>query len=125
MENKKIQSFTDLNVWQESHRLVILIYRISKNFPKDEMFGLTSQMRRAAVSITSNLAEGFSRESFKEKAQFYSVAHGSLTELENQLLIAKDVAYVNFDDFENLMKQVVVVHKLMNAFIKKTKEFAY
>lgn len=75
-EKEKIKSFTQLIVWQESHQLVLLIYEITKLFPKDELFGLISQMRRSAVSITSNIAEGFSRQSFKEKVQFYSIALG-------------------------------------------------
>lgn len=78
---KKIQSFTDLNAWKEGHLLVILVYKITKSFPKDELFGIVNQMRRCAVSITSNIAEGFSRQTFKEKVQFYCISLGSLTEL--------------------------------------------
>lgn len=122
-EKEKIKSFTQLIVWQESHQLVLLIYEITKLFPKDELFGLISQMRRSAVSITSNIAEGFSRQSFKEKVQFYSIALGSLTELHNQLLVAKDVNYLDKDRFEKVLNQLVTVHKLLNAFIKKSKEF--
>ena len=87
----KIQTFKDLRVWQLGHSLVLDIYLSTKQFPKDEQFGLTNQIRRAIVSFTSNLAEGFSRSSYKEKAQFYSIALGSLTEVQNQILIAKDV----------------------------------
>lgn len=124
MEHKeKIESFTDLNVWKESHKLVLLVYKVTKMFPKEEIFGLTSQMRRAVVSITSNIAEGFSRYSYKEKAQFYSIAHGSLTELQNQLLIAKDVDYLDNKIFCQLSDQSITVHKLLNAFIRKTREF--
>ncbi len=120
---KKIQSFTDLEVWQEAHKLVLLVYKTTKNFPKEELFGLVSQLRRAAVSITSNIAEGFSRYSYKEKAQFYSMALGSLTELQNQLVIGRDVGYLNKEVFIQLSEQSVVVHKLLNAFIKRTREF--
>jgi len=74
---KKIKSFTDLNAWREAHKLALIVYKITKDFPKEEMFGLTSQMRRAVVSITSNIAEGFSRQSYSEKVQFYSIAQGS------------------------------------------------
>ena len=122
-EQVKIKSFTDLTVWQEGHRLVLVIYKITKNFPREEVFGLIDQMRRAAVSITSNIAEGFSRQSYKEKVQFYSIAHGSLTELENQLLIAKDIGYIEKDEYNNAINQACSVHKLLNAFIKKTKMF--
>src|SRR4030067_3416968 len=93
MDNK-IKSFTDLGAWKESHKLVLMIYDISKNFPREEMFGLTIQIRRAAVSITSNIAEGFSRKTYKEKTQFYFMAIGSNTEIRNQLIIAKDLKYI-------------------------------
>lgn len=120
MQNK-LQSFTDLTVWREAHVLVLLVYKITSDFPKEELFGITNQMRRAAVSITSNIAEGFSRQSYKEKTQFYSVSHGSLTELESQLLIAKDLGYIQNNDCEKIFPQVLSVHKLLNAIIKKTK----
>lgn len=123
MEETKIQSFTDLNVWKEAHKLVLMIYKITKDFPREEIFALISQMRRAAVSITSNIAEGFSRYSSKEKIQFYSIAHGSLTEIENQLLIARDIGYLNKTDFDIISEQLIITHKLINAFIKKTKTF--
>ena len=123
MDKKKIKSFTDLEVWKEAHKLVLMIYRLTKSFPKEETFGLTSQVRRSAVSVTSNLAEGFSRHSSKEKIQFYSISHGSLTELQNQLLIAKDIGYLDHDGFRQLSNQSVTVHKLLNAFIKKTRNF--
>ena len=78
MNNQKIKSFTDLKTWQEGHQIVILVYKITKEFPKEEIFGLVSQMRRAVVSITSNIAEGFGRQTYKEKVQFYYIAQGSL-----------------------------------------------
>lgn len=122
-QKKTIASFTDLHVWQEAHVLVIMVYKETKAFPKEELFALVSQMRRAAVSITSNIAEGFSRLSPKEKVQFYAMAHGSLTELQNQLLIAKDVGYSSQETFARLNNQSTSVHKLLNAFIKRTKTF--
>ena len=122
METKKITSFRDLVVWQESHKLVVIVYELTKKFPKEELYGLVAQIRRAAVSITSNIAEGFSRQSIKEKVQFYSMAHGSLTEVENQLLVARDVHYIEHKDFNEIFEQVTKVHKLLNGFIKKTKE---
>lgn len=94
MEEEKITSFTKLNAWKEGHTLVLIIYRTTKIFPKEEFFGLINQMRRCSVSITSNIAEGFSRNSWKEKLQFYSMVLGSLTELQNQLIIARDVGYI-------------------------------
>lgn len=117
----KIQFFTDLDAWKEGHVLVLMIYKVTKKFPKEELFGIISQMRRCAVSITSNVAEGFSRQSYKEKAQFYSMAQGSLTELQNQLIISRDVLYLSSEEFNDLMKQSVRVHKILNGLIKMSK----
>lgn len=118
---KKIQKFTDLIVWQEGHKLVLLIYKEIKNFPSEEKFGLTDQMRRAVISITSNIAEGFSRLSGKGKYQFYSMARGSLTELQNQLLISKDVGYLSKESFQKAAEQSVVVNKLLSGLLRATR----
>lgn len=120
-ESIKIKSFMDLNSWKESHILVLEIYKITREFPKEEIFGLVSQMRRCAVSITSNIAEGFSRQSYKDKIQFYSIAQGSLTELQNQLLICKDVEIIKIDTFNRLADQSVIAHKLISGLIKSSK----
>ena len=120
-ESGKIQYFTDLDAWKEGHKLVLAIYEITKNFPKNETFGLVSQMRRCAVSITSNIAEGFSRQSYKEKIQFYSIAQGSVTELQNQLLIVKDVRYLSDEKFNEISPQTIKVHKIVNGLIKKSR----
>ena len=116
--NPKIYAFTDLIVWQESHKLVLMIYTATKKLPREEIFGLTSQMRRSAVSITSNIAEGFSRFSYKEKIQFYFIAQGSLTELQNQMIISKDVGYLSAEDFNKISVQATTVHKIINGLIK-------
>lgn len=118
---QKIVTFTDLNAWQEGHKSALIIYKITKKFPKEEVFGLTNQMRRCAVSITSNIAEGFSRQSYKEKLQFYSIAQGSVTELQSQLLVARDVEYITSSEFQNLSEQTVKTHKLISGLIKKSK----
>lgn len=120
-QTKRIQSFVDLNTWQEGHKLVVLIYKTSREFPKDEQFGLTNQIRRAVVSITSNIAEGFSRHSFKEKVQFYSIALGSLTETQNQLIIGRDIGYLSENAYEKLTVQAIIVSKLLNGLIKKSR----
>lgn len=116
-----IKSFTDLNAWKQSHQLVLLIYKITTRFPGSQQFSLVNQMQRAAVSITSNIAEGFSRKSKKEKSQFYYTSLGSLTELQNQLLIAKDLEYIKKEEFKNIADQTVVVSKLINGLIKSSK----
>lgn len=122
-ENLKIKTFTDLNAWKESHSLVLLLYRLTKEFPREEIFGLTSQMQRAAVSITSNIAEGFGRQTYKEKIHFYYVAQGSLTELKNQIIIAKDIGYLEKSDFDQLENQSNIAHQLLQGLITKSKTF--
>ena len=118
----KIKSFTDLNTWKEDHKLVLMVYEVTKKFPKEEMFGLTNQLRRAVVSVTSNIAEGFSRQSYKEKTRFYSMSLGSTTEVQNQILIAKDVKYINNNEFQKIAQQTIIVHKLINGLIKGAKK---
>jgi four helix bundle protein len=115
---QKIRSFTDLTTWQEAHKLVLAIYTLTKAFPKEEMFGLTSQMRRAAISITSNIAEGFNRRSNKEKIHFYYMSLSSLTEIQNQLIASKDIGYLSSEKFSQIAESSVVVSKLLNGLIK-------
>ncbi|MEK7178759.1 MAG: four helix bundle protein [Patescibacteria group bacterium] len=119
----KIKSFTDLRAWQEGHQLVILTYKITKDFPRKETYSLTDQMRRAAASVTSNIAEGFGRQGYKEKIQFYYLAQGSLTELKNQIIIAKDVDYIDVDIFKTLMSSADMAHRLLQGLITKSKTF--
>lgn len=121
--NNKIKEFTDLLVWQEGHKLVILIYKATKKFPKQEVYSLIDQMRRAVTSITSNVAEGFGRQGYKEKIQFYYLAQGSLIELKNQLFIAKDVGYLIQSEFDSLMLQTSKTHQLLQGLITKSKSF--
>ena len=124
-ESRRLKSFTELNAWKEGHQLILVIYKITKTFPKEEMFGLVSQLRRAAISITSNIAEGFSRNSYKEKVQFYSMALGSLTEVQNQLLIARDVGYLKVNLFNNIAERTILINKLTNGLIKKSKSMIH
>ena len=110
---KKIEKFTDLVAWQEGHKLVMLIYRETEKFPKSEIFGLSSQMRRCAVSVTSCIAEGFSRSSLKDKNYFFYISLGSVTELQNQLIIARDLKYIARGVFKITAEQSVFVHLLL------------
>ena len=91
----KTTSFEDLLVWQKGHKFVLEVYKISKQFPKEEVYGLTSQFRRAAISITANIAEGYKRISDKEKLRFYNIAQASLEECRYFLILSKDLEYVN------------------------------
>ena len=122
-ESKKIREFTDLISWQEAHKVVLLVYKASAEFPKSELFGLVSQMRRCSVSISSNIAEGFGKQTLKEKIQFYYQSQGSLIELKNQLLISKDVGYINEKTFDIISEQIITAHKLLQGLITKTKLF--
>lgn len=122
MENVKIKTFTDLIAWQEGHKLVLLIYKITSNFPRAE-YSLVDQMKRCAVSITSNIAEGFSRKGKKEKMQFYYMALGSTTELQNQLVISRDLRFVPVKDFDVAAQQTIRLHKLINGLIKSSRSY--
>ncbi len=122
-ENSKIKDFTDLQVWQSSHSLVLSVYKLTNKFPKSEAFGLISQLQRASVSITSNIAEGFGRQGIKEKIQFYYLAQGSLTEVKNQLILSKDLNYISKKEFDVIMEILVTSHKLLQGLIKKSKTF--
>lgn len=121
----EITTFKDLHAWQEGHKLVLMIYSITKTFPKEELFALTSQLRRAVVSITSNIAEGFSRQSYKEKLQFYAIALGSTTEIQNQLEISKDINYLTQAEYAKVLEQSVIVHKLLNGLMKGAKSIIH
>ncbi len=114
----KIRDFTDLIAWQKSHELVVLIYEMTKKFPDKEKFGLISQLERASVSVTSNIAEGFGRSYNKEKDQFFSIASGSLSEVENQLMIARDVNYIDTELFDQLYSRATEAHKVLNGLRK-------
>ncbi len=121
MAGSKIRSFTDLIAWRESHKLALMIYKATDKFPQKEIHSLTNQMRRSAVSVSSNIAEGFSRQSIKEKIQFFYTSKGSLTELQNQLLIARDVNYLDKGFFDEIAQQSVQVGKLITGLIKSLK----
>jgi len=123
MKNGRIESFTDLNVWKEGHKLVLLVYAAVKSFPREEVYSLVDQMRRAAASITANIAEGFGRQTYREKIQFYYVAQGSLVELKNFILIAKDVGYLESNVFAGLVEQANLTHKILQGLIKSSKNF--
>lgn len=114
----KIKSHKDLKVWQKSMSLVTDIYSISANFPSNEMYGLTSQIRRAACSIALNIAEGYGRESLKNYIQFLRVSRGSLLELETCLQIAINLNYSNKITISGILEKIEEIHKMLNALIK-------
>lgn len=114
--------YTDTNkllVWQKSHKLVLKIYEITKFFPKDEQFGLTSQIRRAAVSILSNIVEGKARGSKKDYRRFLLISRGSLEEVKYQLLLAKDLRYISYEVYMEILDITNEVGKMLNGLINK------
>lgn len=117
----KIKSSTDLIAWQQSYQLALLIYQITKKFPKEELYCLSTQIRRAAISTSSNIAEGFSRGTYRDKNRFYFIALGSLTETQNQLLLARDLGYLPKNQFDNLANKTISINKLINGLIKSPK----
>jgi four helix bundle protein len=112
-----VRTFQDLVVWQKAITLVTEIYRVTQKFPKEEIFGLISQLRRAAVSVPSNIAEGQGRLSEKEFRQFLGNARGSLSELETQIIIAKNLGYLADPDFDNLSTIISEVGRVLNGLI--------
>lgn len=122
MSNGKITDFTDLIAWQKAHQVVLLAYRTSKSFPSNEQFALTNQFTRAAVSITSNIAEGFGRATAKDKRGFYVIAKGSALELRSQARIAKDLEYISQETFEKLEKDAIEVVRLISGIIQSAQD---
>ena len=106
-----MRDFKKFEVWQLSHQLTLKIYTSTKNFPKEEIFGLTSQIRRSFASIGYNISEGSGRNSDKEFANFINIALGSSNEAENQLILAKDLKYINENDYGNLLIELTILKK--------------
>lgn len=113
-----VNSFYDLDAWKKSHKLVIEIYKITKDFPKEELYGVVSQLRRAVSSITANIAEGFARYHFKDKIRFYYQARGSAAEVQNFLILAKDLEYISLEKCTELIEQSKETMQLINGLIR-------
>jgi four helix bundle protein len=116
-----INNFEKLNVLKEAHKFVLLVYNYSGDFPRSEIFALTSQLRRAAVSVPSNIVEGNSRSHIKEYVQFLFVAIGSLEEAKYQILLARDLEYISLEKYEELQIQAEHVGKLLSGLVKYLK----
>src|SRR5450432_1518776 len=110
------KSFEDLVVWQKAHRAVVQIYQLTRMFPKEELYGLSAQLRRAAVSIPANIAEGFKKRGRADKARYLNIAQGSLEECRYYLILAKDL---NYGDTTKLQPQLEEVSKLLEAYSAK------
>lgn len=119
---EKSRHFTELIVWQKAHQFVLSVYTLTKAFPKEELFGLTSQFRRASISIAANIAEGYSKKGQKDKMRFLNIAQGSLSECQYYLRLSRDLRY---GDIEKLDSDLEEVSKLLNAYsraISKTSQ---
>ncbi|PAM96578.1 four helix bundle protein [Flavobacterium sp. IR1] len=116
-----MSNFRSLLIWQKSMALITKIYYSTNNFPKEEIFGLTSQIRRSSISIPSNIAEGYGRESDKDFLRFLNISIGSLFEMQTQLEIAKNITYLNEQEFNNLYEDSREVERMLVSFIKKLK----
>ena len=117
-----MESFTELRVWQEAMNMVEMIYRLTKKYPKEELFGLISQTQRAAVSIPANIAEGNGRLSGKEYLHFLSIANGSLRELETLLIIAQRITYIQPEELKAMQEQLTIIGRMITALRKSLKE---
>jgi len=117
-----LKNYKELKVWQRSYQLCLEIYRITKEFPKEERYGLTSQTRRAAVSVPSNIAEGYGRKTTLEYIQALYIAYGSNCELETQILLSGDLGYINEEGIKKLQEEISEVERMLKALIKSLKE---
>lgn len=116
-----MQDFRNLKVWEKSHLLALEIYRDTKNFPREELYGIVSQIRRAATSIPTNIAEGCGRFSYKETAQFMQIAFGSANELEYLLLLSKDLGFIAENAYPKYVLDVTEVKRMLSSLINKIK----
>lgn len=116
-----MKDFRNLKVWEKSHILTLSIYNATRKFPKDELYGLTSQIRRAGVSIPANIAEGCCRSGDSELKRFFQISLGSASELGYHLLLAYDLKFLNSADYEKLTKDVIEVKRMLTTFINKLK----
>ncbi len=118
----EIKTYKDLLIWQKGIELTKMTYVLCKKFPKDELYGLQSQLKRSAVSIPSNIAEGWGRNYTQNFIQFLKIARGSLLELETQLIISKELSFIDENDFLTMTNLIVEENKMLNAFIKSVEK---
>jgi len=114
-----MKNFRDLKVWEKGHRLTLNIYKLTKDYPQEEVYGLKSQIRRACASIPTNIAEGCGRDTDAELARFLQIAMGSASELEYLVLLSKDLGLLDQADYESSTKDIVEVKQMLASFIKK------
>lgn len=120
----KISKFTDLAAWREAHKLTLLVYKFTQSFPKSELYGLVSQLRRAAVSIESCIAEGFSRYHYKDRLNFYYDARGSVGEVQSEILDAKDLKFAKELELREIFDQAEKVGVILGGLIRSTEKLS-
>ena len=116
-----MRDFKGLKVWERSHKLTLAVYKASSEFPREEIYGLTSQMRRASASIAANIAEGCGRDGEADFARFLQIAMGSASELEYHAILARDLSFLNADRYNNITEEVIQVKRMLTAFIRTLK----
>jgi four helix bundle protein len=117
-----MRNYRDLQVWKKAHDLTLELYRVSQRFPREEMYGITGQLRRAAVSIRANLAEGCGRRTSNELARFVRVAMGSASELDYHILLCRDIGLMSSDDFSISTAKLTEVRKMLTSFLQSVEE---
>ncbi len=114
-----MRNYRELKVWEKAHQLTLKIYQVTSSFPKEEMYGLTSQIRRASSSIPANIAEGCGRDSDAQFINFLQIASGSASELDYHLLLAHDLKFINDSDYTTLANDLTEIRKMLTAFIRR------
>jgi four helix bundle protein len=116
-----MKDFRSLKVWEKAHTLTLAVYRLTEQFPKQELYALTNQIQRAAVSVPANIAEGCGKDSDRELKRYFSIAMGSASELEYLLLLARDLGYLQAGSYQSLQSDLVETCKMLNSFIQRLK----
>jgi four helix bundle protein len=117
-----LRNYRDLQVWDKAHKLTLDLYRVSREFPREETYGITSQLRRAAVSVGANLAEGCGRRTSNELARLVKIAMGSASELDYHLLLCRDLGFMNEGDFTRTSSDLTEVRKMLTSFLNRVEE---
>lgn len=119
----QLQKFSDLLVWQKAHSLTLRIYHVTRTFPVEERYGITSQLRRASYSVPANIVEGFRRPGIKDSVRFYTIADASLEEVKYFLLLSKDLTYLTYNNYVELQSNAEEVGKMLTGWIKTQKSY--
>lgn len=120
-----IQTYQDLQVWKEAHALVLVVYRLTEKLPKYELYGLISQLRRAALSVAANVVEGFHRRTVVESLRFYNISDASLEEVRYELLVSHDLGYCSKEEYDALIERVERVSKMLRRWIASQREHVH